>query len=168
MPLANAAVRIDGEHLTLFLDEASPEAALWHGPTPSREDVAAQIGADAAYSIASLPDFVKGCTTLTVQDAVTAAQQLQLREILHPQRDQALAEAIVAVRSVCDAAAIADIRKAAQISVQAHRAGMQATAVGHSEAKVRAVMESVIMANGMTCAYNSIVTVHGEVLHNEA
>ena len=28
-------------------------------------------------------------------------------------------------------------------------------------------MESVIMANGMTCAYGSIVTVQGEVLHND-
>ena len=28
-------------------------------------------------------------------------------------------------------------------------------------------MEGVILAHNMSCAYNSIVTVHGEVLHNE-
>jgi Xaa-Pro aminopeptidase len=44
---------------------------------------------------------------------------------------------------------------------------MAATAVDQTEAAVRAAMESVIMAQGMTTAYNSIVTVHGEVLHNE-
>lgn len=167
MPLVNAAVRLQGPHLTLFMDEGTPEAALWHGPTPTRADIAEQIGADEALPMTELPEMAMGAATVPVQDDATIAEQMTLRQDIYPERDQALAEAIVAVRLTHDERAIAEIRKAARVSVQAHRAGMAATAVGQTEASVRAAMESVILASGMTCAYNSIVTVHGEVLHNE-
>ncbi len=167
VPLANAAIRLDGERLTLFVDEATPEDALWHGPTPTREELATQMGADAAYPLAALPDFARGTATLPVQDAATLGEQMQLREMLQPTQDKALAEAIIAVRLTHDEGAIAAIRQAAAVSVQAHQAGMRATAPQQTEAAVRAAMESVIVGCGMTCAYNSIVTVHGEVLHNE-
>jgi Xaa-Pro aminopeptidase/Xaa-Pro dipeptidase len=167
LPLMNAAIRLDGQRLTLFMDETTPESALWHGPTPSRAELAEQIGADAAYPLDALADFAQGVATLAVQDASTAAEQMTLRGEIHPAQDRALAEAIVALRLTHDEGAIAEMRQAAQVSVQAHRAGMAATAVGKTEAAVRAAMEAVIMAEGMTTAYNSIVSVHGEVLHNE-
>jgi Xaa-Pro aminopeptidase len=43
---------------------------------------------------------------------------------------------------------------------------MAATPKAKLEAGVRGAMEGVIIAHNMTCAYPSIVTVHGEVLHN--
>ncbi|MEM6519850.1 MAG: aminopeptidase P family protein, partial [Cyanobacteria bacterium P01_C01_bin.70] len=167
VPLINAAVRLDGAKLTLFMDESPPEAALWHGPTPSRAETAAHIGADTAYPLRALADVVEGAATVGVQDAATAAAQLTARGVINPARDRALAEAIVTLRLTHDDAAIAEIRQAAQVSIQAHRAGMTATQPGKIEAAIRAAMEAVILAQGMTTAYNSIVTVHGEVLHNE-
>ncbi|MEL6384585.1 MAG: aminopeptidase P family protein, partial [Cyanobacteria bacterium J06626_18] len=167
LPRWPAAVRLDGERLTLFVDEATPEDTLWHGPTPTREELATQMGADAAYPLAALSDFAKGTATLPVQDAATLGEQMQLREMLQPAQDKALAEAIITVRLTHDEGAIAAIRQAAAVSVQAHQAGMRTTAPHKTEAAVRAAMEAVIMDRGMTCAYNSIVTVHGEVLHNE-
>jgi Xaa-Pro aminopeptidase len=44
---------------------------------------------------------------------------------------------------------------------------MRATKPGVREAVVRAAMEAAIIAAGCSTAYGSIVTVHGEVLHNE-
>ena len=167
LPLMNTAIRLDGGRLTLFMDESTPAAALWHGPTPTRADIATDMGADAAYPLSELGEHLSGVATVAVQDSTTAAAQLTARGVVNPAQDRALAEAIVQLRLTNDAAAIAEIRRAAQVSVQAHRAGMAATQAGHTEANVRAAMEAVIMAQGMTTAYNSIVTVHGEVLHNE-
>jgi len=167
LPLRQAAIRLDGSRLTLFMDESTPAAALWHGPSPSRAAIAAQIGADAAYPLNELDDYVEGVATIAVQDTETAAAQLTGRGTVNPAQDRALAEALVQLRLTHDAAAIAEIRCAAQVSVQAHRAGLAATQPGNTEATVRAAMEAVILAQGMTTAYNSIVTVHGEVLHNE-
>ncbi|MEL6401491.1 MAG: aminopeptidase P family protein [Cyanobacteria bacterium J06626_4] len=167
LPLMQAAIHLEGGRLTLLMDDTTPESALWHGPSPSREQIAEQIGADAALPLSNLAELAPDAATLMVQDAATAAEQLTLRSMIHPARDHALAKAITALRLTHDAAAIAAMRQAATVSVQAHKAGMAATAVGKTEAAVRAAMEAVIMGEDMACAYNSIVTTHGEVLHNE-
>ena len=155
LPLSNAALHLEAGRLTLFIDDTSPEAALWHGPTPSRDAIAAAIGADAAYPYHQIEKYLG--------DSATLPHQFDLG--LHP--SQALVEALVALRLYHDDHAIDQIKAAAAVSVAAHRAGMAATPGATTEAQVRAAMEQVIMAAGMTCAYNSIVTVHGEVLHNE-
>ncbi len=155
LPLSNAALHLEAGRLTLFIDDTSPEAALWHGPTPSRAAIAAAIGADAAYPYQQVEQYLGDSATLPAQ----------FESGPHP--SQALAEALVALRLYHDDHAIEQIKTAAAVSVTAHRAGMAATPGATTEAQVRAAMEQVIMAAGMTCAYNSSVTVHGEVLHNE-
>ncbi|MEL6229694.1 MAG: aminopeptidase P family protein [Cyanobacteria bacterium J06627_3] len=175
LPLENAVVHLADGHLTLFMDEATPAQALWHGPSPTRTELAHKIGASKALPLEDLKHFVGDqVATLRVQDSVTAAQQEHLldRSIpaakLSQAQDLALLQAIVQLRMCHDDHAITEIRRAAGVSVAAHKTGMAATALGRelTEAHIRAAMEQVIMAQGMTCAYNSIVTVHGEVLHN--
>lgn len=171
LPLSNAAIRLSQGRLELYKDNLSAASALWHGAAPAREELAVQMGADAAYPLAELGRRLDGDATLPVQDRATQNQQSRLlgRSLADaPQgMDQELARAIVALRLVHDQEAIAQIRTAAAVTVQAHRAGMAATPQATHEAAVRAAMEQVLMAHGMTVAYNSIVTVHGEVLHNE-
>ncbi|TVQ08441.1 MAG: M24 family metallopeptidase [Leptolyngbya sp. DLM2.Bin27] len=155
LPLSRAAIHLEGGRLTLLVDDTSPEAALWHGPTPSRAAIAAAIGADAAYPYQQVDQYLADAATLPAQAKSD------------PERSQKLIDAIVALRLHHDDHALDQIKTAAAVSVAAHRAGMAATGQATAEAQVRAAMEQVIMAAGMTCAYNSIVTVHGEVLHNE-
>lgn len=174
LPLMDAAIHLQAGKLTLFIEETTPELALWDGPTPSRADLAAAMGAEAAYPLADLPQWAQEAATLPVQDAATQRQQIETlgRPVGGTPEtnsvDQRLAEAVVSLRLSHDAGAIAAIRQAADVSVHAHAAGMIATLAASTEAAVRAAMEQIIMAQGMTCAYNSIVTVHGEVLHNKS
>ncbi|MBE9137549.1 aminopeptidase P N-terminal domain-containing protein [Nodosilinea sp. LEGE 07088] len=161
LPLARAAIRLDGGKLTLFMDDTSPDAALWHGPTPARDQIAAAIGATAAYPYQHLTAYLPDATTLPAQAGLASGLGLE------PHPGPGLVEALVTLRLHHDDVALAEIKRAAAVSVAAHRAGMAATAGAETEAQVRAAMEQVIMAQNMTCAYNSIVTVHGEVLHNE-
>ncbi|MEO1069231.1 MAG: M24B family metallopeptidase, partial [Cyanobacteria bacterium J06638_6] len=147
--------------LTLFMDDISPEAALWYGPSPSRDQIATAIGATAAYPYPHLEDYLSGSTTLPAQ------AELPGRTSPGPRPSQDLVEALVALRLHQDDAALTEIKRAAAVSVMAHQVGMASTAGAQTEAQVRAAMEQVIVAQNMTCAYNSIVTVHGEVLHNE-
>ena len=171
-PLENAAIRLEQGKLTLFMDDASSASALWHGELPSRNAIADQIGADAAHPLNQLQTMVRDCATVLVQDPATRLEQAQMlnREITiapHAEGiDLVLVNAIATLRMSHDAAAIAELRQAATVSIQAHQAGMAATRTAKTEAEVRAAIERVIMANNMTTAYTSIVTVHGEVLHN--
>ncbi|QKD83851.1 aminopeptidase P family protein [Thermoleptolyngbya sichuanensis A183] len=170
--LPKAAIALQGSHLTLFWDEPTPAEVLWHGPGPTRSQLAEQIGADDARPLADLEQYCAGAATIAVQDSTTRQQQEKLlgRSLVAPklaqEPDRALVGAIAQVRLCHDDLALAEMRRAAQVTRRAHAAGRAATATATTEAEVRAAMEQVILAADMTPAYSSIVTVHGEVLHN--
>jgi Xaa-Pro aminopeptidase len=170
LPLANAAIYLDQGKLTLFIDNASSDAALWHGPMDSREQTATVMGADAVLPLANLNHYLDSAAILPTFDQQQYYYQAAKAENISPKpqpEDPQFAEAIVALRLSHDSYGIEQISSAAMVSVEAHRAGMAATPEATTEAAVRAAMERVIIAHNMGCAYNSIVTVHGEVLHND-
>ncbi|NET54825.1 MAG: aminopeptidase P family protein [Symploca sp. SIO2E6] len=172
LPLKNAAIFLDGDRLELFMDEASAESALWHGEMPKREDIAQRIGADAAFPLSELPARATGAATIALQNPTTYQQQTKiLNRAVAPSYtpegiDRDLAHAITSVRLCHDTEAISELRQAAAVTIEAHKAGMAATKTAKEEAAVRGAIEGVIIAHNLTCAYTSIVTVHGEVLHN--
>jgi Xaa-Pro aminopeptidase len=173
LPLTNAVIRLDNGKLELFMDNPPPQATLWHGETVSREEIAVIIGAHAAYPLAELSGKTAQAATIAVQDVATYQQQCQLLNrpvsLSHQVEgiDLTLVQALVKLRSHHDDLALSELRKAAKVSVLAHIAGMQATHKSKTEAEIRGAMEGVIIAHNMSCAYNSITTVQGEVLHNE-
>ncbi|HEY9606529.1 MAG TPA: aminopeptidase P family protein, partial [Allocoleopsis sp.] len=172
LPLENAAIVLHNGLLELFMDDAPPESALWHGEMPKREEIAQTIGADAAFPLSEVRSRSLGAATVAVQDAATFCQQAQLlnRSVTAANApagiDLELARAIASLRLCHDAGALSELRQAAAVTVEAHKAGMRATPNAKIEAAVRAAMEGVIIAHNMTDAYGGIVTVHGEVLHN--
>ncbi|MEG4213791.1 aminopeptidase P family protein [Microcoleus sp. Pol14C6] len=180
LPLENAAIRLESGKLELFLDDAPASSTLWHGEMPKRAEIAELIGADAAFPMAELKARSTNAATIAVQDSWTQLQQSQILVACGAGRhgplappnsptgiDLELTQAIVSLRLSHDAASLVELRQAAAVTVEAHKAGMAATRNAQIEAGVRAAMESVIISENMTYAYPSIVTVHGEVLHSE-
>ncbi len=172
LPIADAAICLEGEKLELFMDNPPPSNLLWHGEIPSRDRLAEIIGADAAFPIEELKSHAENAATISVQNPTTKTTQSQIlnRDIFpsnKPQKiDLELTKAIISLRLSHDDTALTEIKQAATVTVEAHKAGMAATKNAKFEANIRAAMESIIISNNMTCAYTSIVTVHGEVLHN--
>jgi Xaa-Pro aminopeptidase len=173
LPLENAAIFLNGGLLELFMDDAPPSSALWHGEMPKREQIAQMIGANAAFPLSELKSRATDAATIAVQNTTTYWQQAEiLNRPVAPAKapdgiDRELANAIASLRLCHDAGALSELRKAAAVTVEAHKAGMAATPSAKLEASVRGAMEAVIISHNMTDAYGSIVTVHGEVLHNE-
>ena len=169
--IPNAAIRLEGEELTLFMDDPSPGSALWHGVEPTRAEWAEKIGADKHYAIAELPHYGKDAATLPVQDFATRSLQAEMcdrsLQSTLTGRDLDLARAVIDLRLHHDEAALSEMRQAMEVSIKAHQAGMQATPQAKSEAEVRAAIEATFITHQMSPAYCSIVTVHGEVLHND-
>jgi Xaa-Pro aminopeptidase len=171
--IEGAALLVQPGGATLFAPRPDPEAELWSGKQPSLEDLAHVLELDV-HPIDELP-LHEAVATLPAQDAESSLWQSELvgRDIIHGSgfelegEDRALAEAVIDLRLEHDEGAIAQMRFAAAVADAAHRAGMRATRPGQREFEVRAQMEAAICAAGCACSYNSIVTVHGEVLHNE-
>ncbi len=173
IPIVNAVIRLEGDRLDLFMDEPGPGAALWHGPEPTRDELADTIGADSAFPLAALADKAEGAATLAVQSPNAGHRQADIlgRTVAQPTQangiDGQLVRALVQARLTQDEASLEEMRRAVDVSIAAHEFGMAATAYAETEAEVRSAMEGVLLGHNMTMAYNSIVTVHGEVLHNE-
>ena len=173
IPIVNAVIRLEGDKLELFVDEPGPGSALWHGPEPGRDELAEMIGAEAAFPLSALAEKAEGAATVAVQSPNAGQHQAEVLGRVVAIATQAqgidgqLVRAIVQTRLTQDEAGLEEMRRAADVSVAAHEFGMVATAHAETEAEVRSAMEGVLLGHNMTTAYNSIVTVHGEVLHNE-
>jgi len=171
--IEGAALLVEPEGATLYAPPADPEAELWTGPMPSLERLASELG----LAVRPIDELTPPPETaaLPPQDFETA---LWLSDLLGRDLepgsgadvtggDAELAEAMIALRLHHDAAAIEQLRQAAEVTRLAHLAGMRTTRPGEREASIRASMEAAIIAAGCGTAYGSIVSVHGEVLHNE-
>lgn len=177
MWLENAAVLVRPEGDVLFMPAEDPADVVWHGPSPSWEQVKAATGVAEVRDIAELGAGMTAPSTATLPaiDPITRFHQGRLlgRAWADPgaavelgDRDAALADAMVSLRLVHDEAAKALMRIAGAATVEAHLAGMRATKPGLRESDVRAAMEAPLLARDMGTSYPSIVTVHGEILHS--
>lgn len=179
--IPGAALLFAGDRVTLFAEPEQPSDALWHGKQPSFDEHLADLGVDAVRPLdaidAALGEIAGPIATLPTQDAASSAW-LSARlgrvvtatggdSLAEGTPDAALAQAIIDLRLRHDEAAIAQLRAAAAISARAHLAGMRATRAGGTEASVAAAMIGELRREGLGDAYGPIVTVHGEVLHNE-
>ena len=171
--LEGAALLLEGQRATLFAPRPDPEAELWGGRQPGLDELSRELAIDVRpIDELELRGFV---ATLPAQDAESSIWQSELvgRDVIHGSgfelegSDLDLASAVIDLRLEHDAAAVDQLLFAALVADRAHRAGMRATRPGLREYQVRAAMEAEIIGAGCACSYNSIVTVHGEVLHNE-
>lgn len=155
----------------LYVPEPDPGDRLWHGPEPTAAELSAELG----LPVRPLSELraLSGAATLPPQDPRAAAwlssvlgRRIEPGEgarLAAPDAD--LADAVIALRLIHDPAAIDQMRQAVAATVEAHLAGMRATAPGRREAAVAAAMQAVMAAAGMGLSYAPIVTAHGEVLH---
>ncbi len=169
-----AALLLEPGKATLFAPPPDPEAELWAGRQPGLEELSRELAIEVRpINELKVPEFL---ASLPAQDAESANWQSELlgRDVIHGSGfeleglDRELGEAVIEIRLEHDAAAIAQLRFArARRRARAPRGGMRATRPGMREFAVRAPMEAAIIGSGCVCSYNSIVTAHGEVLHNE-
>lgn len=172
-PLQGAVLCIGPEHATLYAEPPDPAQRVWTGPEPSLAELAEELGLEVrsveqfqAPEQAACLAPVDALSTLWLSELLDRDLEPAHGEPEHAQ-DQVLADIMVELRLCHDAAAVEQLRQAALVSEAAHRTGMQATERCAFEFEVRAAMEAAVLRQGMTLAYQPIVTVHGEVLHNE-
>jgi Xaa-Pro aminopeptidase len=182
--LPDAVLWLSGERAELFMPPADPSDALWHGALPDLSEIVQSTGVDRIRPLGELASAIakvgaRQIATLPSLDPHTCARQRALLQRAWPddrtpgiadleQIDLDLADAMIDVRLAHDAAAIANIELAVEATTAGHLAGMAATRDGVLEHEVRAAIEREFVRRGCECAYGSIVTVHGEVLHNNA
>lgn len=153
------------------------EDVVWHGPHETLEDFARAAGVRRSADVASLAAAVRAVTRRGGDVRYLPPYQADsvdwLAELLG--QDDAvvrrgacrdLMRAVAALRSKKEKDEIAEIEDALGVSAAMHIAAMRATRAGRRESDVRAAIERTAIAADRGQSYNPIVTVRGEVLHN--
>jgi Xaa-Pro aminopeptidase len=77
-----------------------------------------------------------------------------------------LIQAIVSLRSIKGKEEVEEIKKAVAISEALHLTGMRESRAGLTEAHVAGLVQSVAISGGGNLSFPTILTTHGEILHN--
>ncbi|MCO4746284.1 MAG: aminopeptidase P N-terminal domain-containing protein [Proteobacteria bacterium] len=167
----DAAALIEDGETTLFLPIPGDDDELWHGPTPSPEQVGAGLGIRDVRDIATLDTHLAGRTvkSLAVADATANRRAAAWAGPLVFGRtygDPELVASVIGMRRNKSEAELTEMRRAAAISARAHRAAMAATRPGESERALAVLFEAVLGLHGAVPGYGTILTRRGEVLHN--
>lgn len=168
---------------TLFCRERNREMEIWNGLRAGTEGAVSQYAADQAFTIEQLDEqiisLLSGKKRLYVRLGQDAAFDLRvtgwLKKIAANQRQggQGLVEIIQLdslldeMRLFKDTHEIDLMRRAAQISAQAHVRAMQQVKPGMMEYQLEAELLYIFAQNGCQTAYNSIVGggANGCILH---
>ncbi len=181
-PEANAAALFDPKDgsVVLFLDERTQADALWHGAVPSFTDMKRALGVTAVEKRADLAKVVRKkvgrrrLRSLAVADARATAEAAALSgealDFYSSARigDEDLLRVIAHLRLHKDEAELAEMRIAAGVTREAHTLAMARTRPGIYEQELVGHVEGTFARHGCVPAYNTILSVRGEVLHNHA
>lgn len=176
-PGVAALIDIDADTETLIGDEATMADVVWSGPLPTLAEQGAAAGVTRTASPASLAAQLCAAVaqgrTVHYLAPYRARHTLALAEWLglapgevKSQRSLAFHKAVVAQRSYKDAAEVAEMERAVEVSRAMYAAAMRAARPGRFEYEVVASIAQAAGAAGATYSFPPICSVHGETLHN--
>ena len=155
------------EGCALLRPTSTFDDAVWTGEPPGDDAVAVAAGISTSAigppcSIGSLLGGRRAAAILPpCPVSMEWARSLEL-ELAEPEE----LLAIIDMRLVKDEYELAAMRRAATVSVEAHRSAMSATKVGRAEADVAAAFVAVLMQHQCEPSFTPGVTVRGEILHS--
>lgn len=173
-PLEHAAwliePRSDGDAgCALLRGVQTPDDAVWMGPQPDDDELAAAAG--VARQRLATPDEL--ARLLAGREAAwIAPPALQTRDTVRqlglPEATPVELLAVIQQRLIKDEHELAALRRAARVSMEAHRAALAAARPGRRESDVAAALHAVLVAHDCQPSFTPIITVRGEVLHSQA
>ena len=177
LPTLMAVIDAESGEEMLFGDDFTVEDIIWTGPQPRLVELGVQVG-------------VTNCQPLKALDGVIATALKQGRKIhfLPPYRGESKIElarllglpiselynhksvdlmfAVAEMREVKSAEEIEALERAFQLGYAMHTTAMKMCRAGVVEREIAGAMEGIAKSQGLGVSFPSIVSQHGETLHN--
>jgi len=170
-PLMAALLDIDAGTETLFADDVDIDDIIWMGPQPSVRSKADAVG------VAQTQPY--GALEATVAKALAAGRTLhflppsryyntlKLQQLVPGRKpSEALIKAVISLRLVKEDIEIEAIDAACALGYEMHSVARDAIVPGIIEQDIVGKMEGVALAKGWGVSFPTILTQHGETLHN--
>ena len=174
-PLMAAVLDIESGAETLYANDVDIDDIIWMGPQPSVRSKAESVGigltqpysmldtdAHAAQNIGRPIHYINPSRYFNT----LRLMQLTGRENVADGVSAPLTEAIISMRLVKQPEEIAAIDFACDLGYEMHSAARDAIKLGIVEQDIVGKMEAVALAKGWGVSFPTILTQHGETLHN--
>ena len=161
---------------TLLGDEIDIDDIVWYGEVTSVVQMAEECGVAHTAPMAALTEMVaqaqKAGRKVHFLPPYRHETMIRLHDLLgiHPsqQRDaasQELIQAVIQLRLVKSAEEIEELERAAAIGYEMHTTAMRLCRPGVTEAYIGGVLDGIAASHGSIVSFQSIVSMHGEILH---
>ena len=169
-------IDVDQHTETLVGNEIDIDDIVWFGSVKSVSAMAEECGVGATAPMSSLADMVQKALKAGRQvhflPPYRYDTQIQIMDLtgIHPskQREAAsmpLIQAVIKSRSTKSAEEIAEIERACAIGYKMHVTAMKMCRPGVTEQAIGGAIDGVAYAEGCMPSFQSIVTMHGEIMH---
>ena len=161
---------------TLLGDEIDIDDIVWYGEVTSVVQMAEECGVAHTAPMAALTEMVaqaqKAGRKVHFLPPYRHETMIRLHDLLgiHPslQREaasQELIQAVIQLRLVKSAEEIEELERAAAIGYEMHTTAMRLCRPGVTEAYIGGVLDGIAASHGSMVSFQSIVSMHGEILH---
>lgn len=161
----------------LFGDDFTVEDIIWTGPQPTLRELGARAGVTATFPLAELADRLRKAIAqgrrIHYLPPYRGETKLQLSELLgiapallHDYKSVDLMLAVAEMRETKSAEEIEEMERAFRIGCRMHTLAMKMCRPDVVEREIAGAIEGVAKSMGSGLSFPSIVSQHGETLHN--
>ena len=174
-PLMAAVLDIESGAETLYANDVDIDDIIWMGPQPSVRSKAESVGIGLTQPYSMLDVDVQAARNIgrpihyinpSRYFNTLRLMQLTGKENVADGVSASLTEAIISMRLVKQPEEIAAIDFACDLGYEMHSAARDAIKLGIVEQDIVGKMEAVALAKGWGVSFPTILTQHGETLHN--
>ena len=174
-PLMAATLDIETGKEVLYADDVDIDDIIWMGPQPSVRSKADAVGVEKNLPYAELDKVIdiarRSGRPIHYINPSRYFNTLKLMELMGTKKVQegvskALTEAIISMRLIKEDVEIEALDHACDLGYQMHSAARDAIEIGIVEQEIVGKMEAVALAKGWGVSFPTILTQHGETLHN--
>ncbi len=177
LPSLVGLIDVDSGEEMLFGDDFTVEDIIWTGPQPTLHELGAQVGILATFPMAALEERLRKAIELGRRihylPPYRGETKLQLSALLgirpallHEYKSVDLMFAVAEMREKKSAEEVEELERAFGIGYKMHTTAMRMCRPGVVEREIAGAIEGIAKSDGLGVSFPSIVSQHGETLHN--
>ena len=170
-PMYAAILDIDSGAETVFADDVEIGDIIWMGPQPSVQSKAEAVGVAHSAPYGEVDKAVARALQAGRKVHHVAPSRyfntIRLTQMLGKvEPSEVLTKAVISMRLIKEIEEISAIDEACALGYEMHSVGRDSIRVGIVEQEIVGKMEGVTLSKGWGVSFPTILTQHGETLHN--
>jgi len=176
-PDFTAVIDTDENKEFIFANDFSVDDIVWMGPQKTAKQLANRVGVKNSAPLNKLAAVIKkaisGNRTIHYLPQYRAENKISMSKLLginpsaiNNYASHELTTAVISQRSIKSKEEVEDIEKAVNVSYDMYTLAMSIAKPGMYEREIAGLVEGIVLAAGGRLSFPTILSVHGETLHN--